>query len=359
MNRYINNTDFTHSQNTKVGLLLVNLGTPAAPTPAALRKYLAEFLWDPRVVEIPRPVWWLILHGIILRTRPRRSAKAYAEVWTEQGSPLLTHTEAITQALKERFAGQSSYITEFAMRYGEPSIKQALQSMQKQGVDRLLVLPIYPQYSATTTASVFDEVCSVLQRCRYWPELRLINHYHDDVGYITALASSIKRFWQENGRGQKLLMSFHGIPKRNLLLGDPYYCHCQKTARLLAVELGLSDDEFAVTFQSRFGKAEWLQPYTDQTLKALPTDGIKEVDVVCPGFAADCLETLEEIAVENRHYFMEAGGKQYRYIPALNSEAEHINALYDLLQLHLQGWSRADEDSAARVQRAQALGADA
>lgn len=340
MSHYQNTEHFDHDAPARTGILLVNLGTPDAPTSSAVRRYLAEFLADPRVVELPRWLWWLALHGIILRIRPPRVAKAYQSVWTDEGSPLLAINKKLHQALqpvlKQQYGEQ--VVTALAMRYGNPSIAAGLEELRLQNVQRLLVLPLYPQYSATTTASVFDEVTSVLQQWRWIPETRFINQYHDAPEYIQALAESIKVHQQDKGQAEKLLISFHGIPQRYHDAGDPYYCHCQKTARLLAEKLQLKEDQWKTTFQSRFGREPWLQPYTDETLKQWGADGIKQVQVICPGFSIDCLETLEEVAHENKQYFIEAGGKEYEYIPALNASAAHVNILQQLIQQHIQGW---------------------
>ncbi len=361
--------DFVHGSAETLGVLVVNLGTPDAPTPSALRRYLAQFLWDPRVVEIPRPLWWLILHGIVLRTRPARSARNYQKVWTAEGSPLLTigqqQVQALRDVLKQQMKGPVH--VELAMRYGNPSIPSALEKLRQAKARRILVLPLYPQYSATTTASTFDAIADVLRRWRWIPELRFINQYHDDPGYIQALVSSVREAWEKNGTPKKLIFSFHGIPKRNLLLGDPYHCHCQKTARLVAERLGLKDEQWQVTFQSRFGKAEWLKPYTQQTLEELARKKVDHVNVICPGFPADCLETLEEIDGENREAFMHAGGKEFRYIPALNSGTEHIHALAAMVVKHTHGWPQTDptwnntevHDGLSRSrERARSLGAE-
>jgi ferrochelatase len=352
---YKGNPNFDHRQQDRIGVLLVNLGTPDAPTPAALRRYLGEFLWDPRVVEIPRPLWWLILHGIILRVRPRKSARAYASVWTEAGSPLLVHTLAQRDRLREHFG--DSVLVEAAMRYGNPSMDSALDALCDQGARKILVLPLYPQYCAATTASTFDALARNFSARRWLPELRFISHYHDFPLYIRACADTISQYWARHGKPDKLVFSYHGIPRRNLDLGDPYHCECHKTSRLLGAALGLAEDAWITTFQSRFGAAEWLQPYTDATLKALPGQGVNHVQVFCPGFAADCLETIEEIDVENRHYFLEAGGKDFHYIPALNASEAHIDALAALVSNHLAGWEASVEADPLRQQRAQALGA--
>ncbi len=322
---------------------MVNLGTPDAPTKKALRVYLKEFLSDPRIVETPFPrwVWWLILNGVILNIRPKRSAAAYASIWDEvgPGSPLMAISKQQHRAIADYLQAENiEVVTELAMRYGNPSIKHGLRQLKKQNVDRLLVLPLYPQYSASTTASIFDAVTAELQTWRLIPETRFINHYHDDPAYISALADSVQQHWQQHGQPDQLLMSFHGVPKRYLINGDPYHCECHKTGRLLAEQLGLNQDQYQVTFQSIFGREEWLKPYTMDTLKALPAAGHQHVQVICPGFAADCLETLEEIAVENKGYFTEAGGATFSYIPALNSSAQHIELLGQLIINHCQTW---------------------
>ncbi|PIE00882.1 MAG: ferrochelatase [Thiothrix nivea] len=340
MARFLNEKDYFHGKAASTGILLVNLGTPATPDARSLRSYLREFLSDPRVVEIPRLIWYPILYGIILNKRPQESAKKYATVWGEDGSPLLVVSQKQQQALQRemgvRFQGPVKVY--LAMRYGKPAIKDTLLQMKRDGVRRLLLLPLYPQYCAATTASTMDVVYEQFKQWRWLPELRQINHYHDHPAYIEALANSIREHWRQHTRSDLLVMSFHGIPKRNLTLGDPYFCECQKTARLLAGKLNLKEKQYKITFQSRFGKAEWLQPYTDKTLQALPGEGVKSVDIICPGFAADCLETLEEIQEENREYFLEAGGQSYHYIPALNDNPEHIKALADLIGQHTQGW---------------------
>lgn len=349
---------FTHAQQDRIGVLVTNLGTPDAPTPSALRRYLKQFLWDPRVVELPRPLWWLILNGAILNIRPRRSARSYATVFTEEGSPLLFHTRnqagALAEALQAR--GHEGLVVDFAMRYGNPSIPSVLENMMQQGVRKLLVLPLYPQYSASTTASTFDAISDDFKRRRLLPELRFVNHYHDFPPFIAAAAERIKAHWAEHGRADKLMFSYHGVPKKYLLNGDPYHCECHKTSRLLAEALELTANEWMTTFQSRFGREEWLNPYTDETLKTLPGQGVKSVQIFCPGFSADCLETIEEIGEENREYFEHAGGERYEYITALNDRPEHINALADLVQQHMSGWETPQPDP-ARQDRARAQGA--
>lgn len=353
---------FVHGQAPRTAVLYCNLGTPDAPTPSAVRRYLAEFLSDARVVEIPRLLWMLILHGVILRTRPAQSAAKYASIWTPEGSPLKLWTEKqahlLEQALRER--GQAVHVR-YAMRYGSPSIAQQLSALKAEGVTRVLVLTAYPQYSATTTASVFDAVYTWAARTRNLPELRFANRYHDHPGYIDALAQRIRGYWQEHGRGERLLMSFHGVPERTLHLGDPYHCEARKTARLLAEALSLTPEQYQVSFQSRLGRAKWLEPYTEPTLRALAQSGVRRVDVICPGFTCDCLETLEEIAMEGRQAFLTSGGQAFHYIPCLNDDATWIAGLADITQQHLAGWPTQAQPEAASLQgareRALALGA--
>ncbi|WP_102797190.1 ferrochelatase [Bowmanella denitrificans] len=349
--QYRNSESFNHSQPDKIGVLVTNLGTPDAPTKQALKRYLKEFLSDPRVVEAPRWLWWLILNLVILNIRPARSAHAYQTVWTERGSPLMFHTQDQVNALRQSLAAEwgESLVVEFAMRYGNPSIDSTINRMLDQGVRKLLVLPLYPQYCASTTASTFDAVSACLQKRRWMPEVRFIGQYHDQETYIQALADSIQTHWQAHGRAERLLFSYHGIPQRYLDNGDPYHCQCLKTSRLVAEKLGLDKIHYLSAFQSRFGREEWLKPYTDETLKALAGEGVKSVQVVCPGFSADCLETIEEIGVENRDYFLEAGGERYEYIPALNASAEHIQALTNVIRQNLQGWRLSDQQDRAKL----------
>ncbi|WP_166259975.1 ferrochelatase [Marinobacter salicampi] len=362
--QYKGETNFRHDQPERLGILVTNLGTPDAPTPKALRRYLAEFLSDPRVVELPRFLWWFILHGIILRFRPKKSAAAYKKVWQSKGSPLLTNTaaqcEGIRKALRETY-GQS-VIVAFAMRYGNPSIPDVLEELKSQGARKLLVLPLYPQYSASTSASTFDAIAREFLKSRWLPDLRFVSHYPDFPPYIEAMASRIKSHWDSHGRNELLIMSFHGVPLKYLKKGDPYHCECHKTARLIAERLGLEKGQYMTTFQSRFGAEEWLKPYTDETLKSLPGKGVKTIDVVCPGFSSDCLETLEEIEEENRDYFIEAGGTAFSYIPCLNDSPEHIEALTALIEVNIQGWgipTNTPEELALRAERAKAIGAQA
>jgi len=363
MTKLHSNPDFRHDAAPCTGVLLVNLGTPEAPTTKAVRDFLAEFLWDPRVVDFPRPLWWLILHAVILRIRPAKVAKAYQSIWTDDGSPLLSVSRRLTVALRQRYQGLDKGRVEIAlaMSYGKPSIDHALRSLQENGMRRLLVLPLYPQYSSTTTAAVFDEISRVLKHWRWIPDTRFVQHYHDYPAYIEALAGSIREHWDKNGRAERLMMSFHGIPERMCRAGDPYYCECVKTARLLAERLELKDDQWKLTFQSRFGREQWLQPYTDVTLGEWAAQGVRSVDVVCPGFSADCLETLEEINEQNRELFLSKGGEQFSYIPALNDRAGHVDALAELIDAQLRCWQPALEDSAREFarcrQRAMAHGA--
>lgn len=330
---------FTHGQVPKTAVLYCNLGTPDAPTPAAVRSFLKEFLSDARVVEIPRLLWMLVLHGVILRVRPAKSAAKYASIWTQEGSPLKLWTEKQASML-QGWLGQQGHAVKvrYAMRYGQTSIASQLDALKAEGVTRVLVLTAYPQYSATTTASVFDAVYAWASKIRAIPELRFVNHYHDDPLYIQALAKRVRKHWQDYGRGEQLVMSFHGVPQRSLELGDPYHCECFKTARMLAARLGLRKEEYKVTFQSRLGRAKWLEPYTEPTLIELARSGVAHVDVVCPGFTSDCLETLEEIAIEGKAAFLGAGGKEFQFIPCLNDQPEWITALCSVTQQHMGGW---------------------
>jgi ferrochelatase len=367
MSHYRKEPIYSHGSVAKTGILLINLGTPDAPTPQAVKTYLKQFLSDPRVVEIPRALWWLILHGIILQTRPKKSAEKYASIWdVHEGSPLRFHTEKQAKLLQGWLKDQinSPFMVDYAMRYGNPSIDSALNRMSEQGCDRILCLPMYPQYAASSTASAMDGVYRYLMEKRNQPALRVMKHFHDDPGYIAALANHINKYWQQTGRPDMLVMSFHGVPLYTLDKGDPYHCECHKTGRLLAEALGLSADEYRVTFQSRFGRAEWIKPYTATTLAELGHAKLRRVDVVCPGFVADCLETLEEIAIEVKNEFIAAGGGEFHYITALNEDSVWIQALGELALGHLGGWVSSNwnqdlekqSDTASR-QRAIALGA--
>ena len=347
---------YTHGTMTKVGILLINLGTPDEPTPAATRKYLREFLSDPRVVEIPRLAWLPILHGIILRTRPAKSAAKYAKIWSKEGSPLRVITHRQTQLLRGflRERSNAPVVVEYGMRYGNPSIASALAKLREQFCDRILLLPLYPQYAASTTATGFDAVCDELKTWRNQPAIRSVRHYHDHPAYIAALAQNVRDYWIKNGQGDKLVMSFHGVPHFTLDKGDPYHCECHKTGRLLAEAIGLTKDQYLVTFQSRFGKAKWLEPYTAPTLEKFAKGGLQRVDVVCPGFTSDCLETLEEIGMEARADFLKAGGKDFHLIPCLNERDTWIRALMLIALENLQGWLPTEYDALKAKQDADA-----
>ena len=319
----------------KTAVILCNLGTPDAPTPTAVRRYLAEFLSDPRVVEIPRAIWLPILYGIILTIRPRKSAAKYAQVWLgDKGSPLLHYTQLQTAGLQTRLGEHAKVYT--AMRYGQPALPTVLSQAQAAGAERILILPMYPQYSGTTTASVYDGLAAWSVRQRRIPSISVISDFHQHPAYIAALAAQVQAHWQQHGRAQKLVLSFHGVPQRTVDLGDPYAAQCQKTAELLAAALQLQPQQWQMTFQSRFGKAKWLEPATDHSLEKLARQGCSSVDVFCPGFVADCLETLEEIAMENREIFMEAGGQDFRFIPCLNDSAAWLDALEHIVKPHIE-----------------------
>ncbi len=360
---------FAHDRPRRIGVLLVNLGTPDAPTTAAVRAYLAEFLSDPRVIEIPRAAWLPILHGVILRVRPAQSARKYATIWSKDGSPLLVHSLKqktllqgyLGQRLKELGLPSDHAQIELGMRYGRPTIDGAMQRLKAGGCDRVLVLPLYPQYAASTTGSAVDAVFAAASAMRTVPAVRVAAPYYDDSGYIKAVVQSINDYWLKNGRPDKLLLSFHGVPRRSLDLGDPYHCHCQKTARLVASELGLTSEQYEVSFQSRFGRARWLEPYTLPVLLALAKQGMRRVDIACPGFVSDCLETLEELGHGAQAAFLGAGGQELHCIPCLNERPAWIAALADLAMRNLQGWLDLPPDAAARElsqARAKALGAD-
>lgn len=326
----------------RTGVLLVNLGTPDAPTPAALRRYLHEFLSDPRVVEIPRFVWWPLLNGVILLVRPAKSAAKYRSIWLDEGSPLAVWTIRQTHAVAAALAARGHDVgVRHAMRYGSPSIAATLDEMRAAGAARVLVVPMYPQYASATTGSVADALADWTRGSRVVPEMRTVGAHHDDPGYIAALAARLARHWSMHPRAERLVLSFHGLPERTRALGDPYYDQCLRTAELLRQQLQLSTDQVVVTFQSRFGKAQWLQPYTEPTLCELAAQGIRSVDVMCPGFVADCLETLEEVAMECRSAFTAAGGSDFRYVPCLNDDPAWIGALTALVERHLQGWDTA------------------
>lgn len=359
---------FTHDRTPRIGVLLTNLGTPDAATPSAVRRYLAQFLTDPRVIEIPAWAWKPILYGVILVVRPSRSAKKYAAIWTKEGSPLMVHSVRqrtlllgyLGQRLKSAGLPADLCPVELGMRYGNPSIGSAIDKLRAADCEKILVLPLFPQYSASATGSAFDAVAAHLEYARRLPALRFVETFHDDPGYIKALAQTVNDYWTRHGRPDKLVLSFHGVPKRTLELGDPYHCFCQVTGRLLARELGLESAQWVLAFQSRFGKAAWLKPYTSDVLRGLGGEKLKRVDVFCPGFVADCLETLEEIAIEGRATFVEAGGREFHAIPCVNEHPAWIAALADLAFRNLAGWLVAPPDVDARAltqTRAQALGA--
>lgn len=342
MNYYHKENSYTHGTEPKVGIILANLGTPDSPTPAALRKYLQQFLMDRRVVEIPRFIWCWILHFIILVFRPSASAKKYASIWTKNGSPLFVNLmkqkKVFEQKIKKKY--KQPIVTEIGMSYGQPSIASAVEKLKQQNCTKILFFPLYPQYASSSSGAAFDGLFKKLIRVRNIPEIRIIRNYHDHPAYIKALVSSISKHWKKNGKPNKLVFSFHGVPKKSLMDGDPYHCECHKTARLVAESLNLNDDQFLVCFQSRFGKAEWLKPYFAEKIKLLGEEKSLKVDVICPGFSSDCLETLEEINMEGKEIFSENGGdaKKYSYIPALNDNELWIEAMLSISDNHLNGW---------------------
>ncbi len=360
MARYRPEPPYTHGTPARTGILLANLGTPTAPTAAAVRPYLKQFLSDPRVVEIPRLVWWPILNGIILNLRPKKSAAKYETIWTDEGSPLLVHTQRQAKLVAGYLlqAGIRDITVDWAMRYGSPSIPDTLARLKAAGCTRILVVPLYPQYAASTTASVLDEIADCLTHWRNLPEIRYVRSFHDDPGYIAALAQNVRDHWMKNGQADKLVMSFHGVPRRSLDLGDPYHCECHKTARLLAEALELPAERWQLTFQSRFGKAEWLKPYTEPTLEALARQGTRSVDVICPGFVADCLETLEEIGAECRAAFLGAGGESFHYIDCLNERHGWIAALTAIVRSHLGNWLEIPAADSAALESARRRACD-
>jgi ferrochelatase len=366
--RYASEPPFSHDRVPRIGVLLVNLGTPDAPTPAAVRRYLAEFLADPRVVEIPAVAWRPLLHGLVLRTRPAKSAAKYAAIWHKDGSPLLVHSQRqkvlllgyLGQRLKKLGLPADLCPVELGMRYGAPSIDEAIDKLRAAVCERILVLPLYPQYAASTTGSALDALARHFERVRRVPALRFVAGFHDDAGYINALARNLNDDWQRNGRPDHLVLSFHGLPRRSLKLGDPYHCHCQATARLLAREAGVEAGEWTLAFQSRFGRGQWLEPYTFEVIRALGRKKMRRVDVYGPGFVADCLETLEEIGIMGRKLFVAAGGGELRLVPCLNEHPAWIGALADIALRELSGWLAPPPDAAARETtqlRAKALGA--
>lgn len=365
MARFLPEPAYHHGAARKTAVLLINLGTPDEPTARSVRRYLKEFLSDPRVVEIPRAIWWLILNGVILTTRPAKSAGKYALIWTPEGSPLKVHTQRQAVLLRG-FLGAAKHqvVVDYAMRYGQPSISDTLTRLKSEGCSRILLIPLYPQYSSSTTASAFDAAFAWAASTRNQPEMRTLRSFADHPGYIAALAGSVREHWMRHGRpatSYRMIMSFHGVPRYTLDKGDPYHCECHKTARLLAEALDLGEQEHQICFQSRFGRAEWLEPYTAPTLASLGKQGVQRVDVICPGFPSDCLETLEEIAMEGKTEFIRAGGKEYHYIPCLNERDDWIHALADIAIGHLQGWPTQETQNASDLEasalRAKSLGA--
>lgn len=353
---------YQHGAALQTGILLINLGTPDAPTAQALRPYLKQFLSNPRVVEISKWAWWPILNGVILNTRPKKSAEKYAQIWMPEGSPLKVHTARQAQLLRDILAQriQPVPMVEYAMSIGNPSIAEVLERMKQHGCDRILVLPLYPQYAASSTASAFDEVFAQLKKMRNTPAIRTVKHYHDHPGYIAALAQNVRDYWTKTGKPDKLVISFHGVPRFTLDKGDPYHCECQKTGRLLAEALELDAGKYQICFQSRFGRAEWLSPYTAVTLEQLGKQNTRRVDVVCPGFVSDCLETLEEIAMEGKAIFIQAGGHEFHYIPCLNERDDWIQALTDIALANLHGWlglESSEKQTTQSRQRALEMGA--
>ncbi|MCL1961163.1 MAG: ferrochelatase [Desulfovibrionaceae bacterium] len=323
----------------RTGVLLCNLGSPGAPTAAATRRYLAEFLSDRRVVEMPPALWQPILHGVILRTRPARSAAKYKTIWQPEGAPLLVWSHKQATLLRGYLGERGHQVSVLpAMRYGQPSIAAQLDELKTRGCARILIVPLYPQYCGATTGSVIDAVAAWAQRARHVPELRFAGRFHDDPGYIRALAQLAQRHWQSHGKPERLVLSFHGIPERTRKLGDPYHAQCLQTAHLLAAQLALKEDEWALSFQSRFGMAKWIGPATQTVLRDFGRAGLPRVDVMCPGFVSDCLETLEEIAIEGRDAYLAAGGKQFHYLPCLNDHPLWLTALTEIVERHLQGW---------------------
>lgn len=360
--RYQIEPTYTHGTAEKTAILLINLGTPEAPTKSAVKPYLREFLSDTRVVEIPKPIWWLILNGIILNTRPKKSAAKYATIWLPEGSPLKVHTQkqsALLQSLLDEKNKDTGLTVDYAMRYGQPSIANVIAKLKAQNCQRILLLPLYPQYAASATATALDAAFSVLQKSRNMPAIRTIKNFHDNPAYIKASAQNIRDYWDVHGRPDKLVMSFHGVPRYTLEKGDPYHCECLKSGRLIAEELGLNTEQYIISFQSRFGKAEWIKPYTTATLQALGEVHTRRVDVVCPGFVSDCLETLEEIAQEGKEDFLHAGGGEYHYIPCLNERPDWIQALAGLVLDNLQGWLSKHDPALLEQSRLRALAKDA
>ncbi len=337
---FLGDKNFSHEFKPAVGILIVNLGTPDDPTPSGVKNFLREFLNDPRIIEVPKILWKTLLYTFILNTRPKKVSKLYTKIWTKEGSPLLTISKSTVDKLREQLLLQfgTPLHVELGMRYGNPSIAEGLKKLKEKNCHRVIFLPLFGQYSSTTVGAALDALFDELKKWRWVPEIRTINQFHDTKEYISSIANNIRRHWEKHGKGDKLLLSFHGMPKRYVLAGDPYHCHCYKTARLIAEELEIPKDKYQVTFQSQFGKEEWIKPATDKTLEDWAKMGLKSVDVVCPGFIADCLETLEEIEVENKEIFLSNGGEKFHYIPAVNDGAEFINCLVSLIKENSGAW---------------------
>ena len=355
--KYKLNENYAHGDERKIGVLLVNLGTPDAPTTSAVRKYLSEFLSDPRIVEIPRLIWWLILNLIILNIRPKKSRDLYRKIWLDKGSPLLVISKSIVEKLKQskNISDKKYIIIDLAMRYGNPSIKTSLENFKKHNINKLAVIPMFPQYSAATTASIFDKLSEELSKWRNIPDLRFLSTYHDNNLYINACAQKIKNSWAKQEKAKKLVFSFHGLPQINLHKGDPYHCYCHKTARLIADELKLDQEDYIVTFQSRFGKQVWLKPYTDDVLAKLAADGVDSVDIFCPGFLCDCLETLEEINMQSREHYISSGGENFNYIAALNDDLENILSLETIILNEVSNWDNININSKENLSKTKDL----
>ena len=329
---------FSNYKN-KIGILLTNLGTPDSPDPKSLRKYLNQFLMDRRVVDLPRIFWVPLLKIIILNIRPRKSAKLYRKIWTDKGSPLLSFSRKIIEKIDEKFKDKkNNFIIILGMRYGNPSIKEALQTFKKEGVSKILVFPLYPQTGSPTTSSTFDAINNFLNKELWMPNLRFISGYHDHPFYIDLLANSIEKSFSDNGKPEKLIFSFHGMPKRYLKNGDPYYCFSHKTARLVAEKLNLKTDEYDLAFQSRFGKEEWLKPYIEDIIIDYKEEGVKSLQIISPAFSVDCLETLEEINIQYRKLFLSNGGEKFHYIPCLNDTEGHIDMIKVIIENNIKGW---------------------
>ena len=336
---FIGNKDYVHGTKPKIGILLTNLGTPDEPTAKSLKVYLKEFLSDTRVIETPKWIWWLILNGIILNIRPAKSAKLYKSIWAEGGSPLMVNARKQLQLTEKRFKDSHPHLVfDLGMRYGNPSIKNALNNLRKQNCDKIIIFPLYPQYCAATTGSTFDAVAKEFLNWRWVPSLRFISNYHTNDQYINALCNSIKEYWEKNSKPKKLIFSYHGVPKKYLDKGDPYHCFCHRTTRLVREKMNLDEDLCLTTFQSRFGPAEWLQPYTDKTIEKFAKDGVDNIQIISPAFSSDCLETIEELNGENREIFMDNGGKKFGYIPCLNDKKDHIDMIETLIKSEINGW---------------------